>query len=68
MIFARYVSVNKFFYLGEGLTRELALEDLQENYNNFEVETGPMDPEKITFWEATKIPSRVIMKLSVEDA
>lgn len=67
MIFARYASGNGFFYIGEGITKELALKELQENYNTFDVESGQITADEISFWEATKIPARVVMKLQIED-
>lgn len=66
MIFARYINENEICYYGEGLNKESAFKDLQDNCECMDLDSS-IDPDMVTFWEANKISGRVIHKFEIVD-
>jgi hypothetical protein len=67
MIIARYEHYSsegdEVFY-GEGLNKEIALENLKYNFATF-CDTGSIDYDRVSFWQAEKIPGKVIVKTEI---
>jgi hypothetical protein len=65
MIIARFRDDSGIVAYGEGITVEQAYSDMCENYE--QVSSDFVDPNEVTFWNATKMKIKADMKVDFKE-